>query len=203
MTEIFQSLVQHYNKVPQQIQILWDELTKCYSGKNRYYHTLGHLDQLLEQLLPLKDKIRDIDAVLFALYYHDAVYQVLRKDNEERSAALAVKRLVGIGVPKDRIDTCKKHILATKSHIISDDSDTNHFTDADLSILGQDWNKYKTYYQQVRKEYSVYPDAIYKPGRKKVLEHFLQMPRIFKTEAFYQRFEGLARNNIEKELSLY
>jgi predicted metal-dependent HD superfamily phosphohydrolase len=145
--------------------------------------------------------LTDPDAVLFALYYHDAVYNVLQKDNEEKSAQLAEKRLKALQVPDVKIETCRRHILATKVHSFSEHPDTNFFTDADLSILGQPWAVYERYTRQVRKEYAIYPDLLYKPGRRKVLEHFLQMPKIFKTEAFLIKFEQQARLNLTRELS--
>jgi predicted metal-dependent HD superfamily phosphohydrolase len=39
--------------------------------------------------------------------------------------------------------------------------------DADLSILGKDLDTYLAYTKMIRKEYSIYPDFLYKPGRKK------------------------------------
>lgn len=57
------------------------------------------------------------------------------------------------------------------------------------------WN----YTKQIRKEYSIYPDFLYKPGRKKVLEHFLQLENIFKTDYFKTKYEVQARKNIESE----
>jgi predicted metal-dependent HD superfamily phosphohydrolase len=90
--------------------------------------------------------------------------------------------------------------MATKGHTFSDDPDTNLFTDADLSVLGKPWPTYEAYFKNVRKEYAIYPDFLYKPGRKKVLQHFLTMPRIFKTEYFYDAYESNARENITREL---
>jgi predicted metal-dependent HD superfamily phosphohydrolase len=178
----------------------YSELVKSYSERGRHYHNLNHLESLLQQILPIADQLRDLDTVLFALYYHDVVYHVLRKDNEERSARLAQKRLTILNFDSNRIEICKQHILATKTHGLSNDSDTNFFVDADLSILGQDSLTYKRYAEGVRKEYSIYPDIIYKPGRKKVLTHFLQMEKIFKTESFFARFESQARINLKTEL---
>ena len=178
----------------------YSELVTSYSEKGRHYHNLNHLESLLQQILPIADQLRDLDTVLFALYYHDAVYHVLRKDNEERSARLAQKRLTILNFDSNRIEICKQHILATKTHGLSNDSDTNFFVDADLSILGQDSLTYKRYTEGVRKEYSIYPDIIYKPGRKKVLTHFLEMEKIFKTEPFFARFESQARINLKTEL---
>ena len=174
VAETFTSLVSKYTQDRALTEKLYSELVKSYSERGRHYHNLSHLESLLQQILPISDQLRDLDTVLFALYYHDAVYRVLRKDNEERSARLAQKRLTILNLDSYRIESCKQHILATKVHGLSNDSDTNFFVDADLSILGQDSLTYKGYAEGVRKEYSIYPDIIYKPGRKKVLEHFLR-----------------------------
>jgi predicted metal-dependent HD superfamily phosphohydrolase len=92
-------------------------------------------------------------------------------------------------------------ILATKEHQRSDD-ETNLFTDADLSVLGADRETYLLYVQQIRAEYSIYPDILYNPGRKKVLEHFLNMENIFKTNEFRTKYESAARKNLEAEIRL-
>jgi predicted metal-dependent HD superfamily phosphohydrolase len=91
-------------------------------------------------------------------------------------------------------------ILATKVHLETDDQDTNYFIDADLSILGQPWNVYLLYSKQVRQEYSNYPDPVYYEGRRKVLTHFLEMSRIFKTQYFFDHLERQAKENLLKEL---
>ncbi len=196
----FSEIVHQYTSDNSLAEKLWLEIEKAYSNKNRHYHTLNHLENLLNQLTECKGGIEDWDTVIFAICYHDIVYDVLRHDNEEKSALLAAQRLSSIGVQADKIEKCKAQILATKTHEDSTDTDVNFFTDADLSILGQDRDVYEEYCRQVRREYSIYPDLIYKPGRKKVLQHFLKMERIFKTEHFFNKFEEQARRNLTHEL---
>ena len=75
-----------------------------------------------------------------------------------------------------------------------------YFTDADLAILGSDYDKYIHYVKSIRKEYKFYPDFVYNPGRKKVLEHFIQMTRIYKTDFFFSRYEEQARKNMNDEI---
>lgn len=133
-------------------------------------------------------------------FYHDLIYNASSSGNEEKSAEAAQKRLQQLGVPATKIRNCVDQILATKGHTMSDDTDTNIFTDADLSILGHDSAVYTAYYKNIRKEYSIYPDFMYNPGRKKVLQHFLAMPRIFKTDHFYDTYEAQARINLQAEL---
>lgn len=178
----------------------WEEIEEAYSSHNRYYHTLKHLEHLLSVLQPLEALISDWDAVLFALYYHDIVYNARNQDNEEQSAVLAVKRMSDLGVPEKIIVLAEAHILATKSHEVQENNDTNLFTDADLAILGSDEETYMHYAENIRKEYSIYSDQLYYPGRKKVLEHFLDMDSLFKTAFFRQKLEKQARNNVLAEI---
>ena len=184
------------------IDIMWAEIHKHYSKSDRHYHTLGHLDNLLLELLPCRNQFRHWGAVIFAIAYHDIIYNTLKSNNEEKSAEVAVKILTFHGCHPDQTNLCEQYILATKSHLKSEEEEINLFTDADLSVLGKDWEVYKIYSQQIRKEYSLYPDLIYNAGRKKVLEHFLGMPSIYKTDFFCSKYEKNARKNLQQEFDI-
>jgi len=198
----FESLCSHYTKDKELISSLWQEIKLAYSASNRHYHTLVHVENVYEQLQNVKDRIKNWDAVLFALYYHDIIYSATKNNNEEKSAGLAQIRLGQLGASDEMILLVVQCILATKSHHTSANEDINYFTDADLSILGESWPKYEAYKSNVRKEYRIYPDIIYKPGRLKVLDHFISMPRIYKTPFFSERFEQSAIANLKKEKGL-
>jgi predicted metal-dependent HD superfamily phosphohydrolase len=200
MKEIFTQLLQKYTGNQIMMDELWLEIETNYSNKKRHYHNLTHLSNLLREITEVKNKIQNWDILLFTLFYHDAIYNTRKSDNEEKSAELAEKRMKELNVPDGMIQLCKSQILATKSHVVSENLDTNYFTDADLSVLGKDWDTYETYCKNIRKEYSIYPALVYNPGRKKVLNHFLSMPRIFKTDWFYQLYEKQAKINLKKEL---
>lgn len=200
---IYIELLEVYTQDKSLVQECWTEIEISYTHKKRYYHNLLHLNNLWLQLNEVKTQIADWDTVLFTLFYHDLVYNALKSDNEEQSAKVAEKRMNQLGVPANMIANCKLQILATKKHVENADQDTNYFTDADLSILGQSWVDYQNYYQNVRKEYAFYPDIIYNHGRKKVLNHFLAMERIFKTALFFEKFEKQAKENLQKELQLF
>lgn len=202
LRDTFVALANGYSDDLVLIDQLWQEIEQCYSGSKRHYHNLQHLSHLLAQITEVKAQILRWDVILFSLYYHDIVYKGTKSDNEAKSAVFAVKRMGELGVPNELIENCEVQILATKSHELSGNSDTNLFTDADLAILGSNWEDYVAYYESVRKEYAVYPDFMYRPGRKKVLEHFLKMPKIYKTDYFYRKFEAEARENIAREIAL-
>lgn len=203
LTTLFLKTALKYTNDRYKADRMWLEIEKHYSGNNRHYHNLSHLENMIKELEEVKNNIRDWDAMVFALFYHDVIYKPTAKNNEEESAALAEKRLMEIGVPEAQVQQCSILILATKSHVLHQQDDVNHFTDADLAILGFDAEKYAAYAMQVRKEYSFYPDFLYNPGRAKVLRNFLAMNAIFKTVHFSSKFEENARANIAAELSLY
>lgn len=202
LKDAFTAVVDLYNTEGTKAENLWTEINTAYSYKKRYYHNLQHLENMYAELLLCKHLVSDWDTIIFSLVYHDIIYKATAKDNEEKSADAAVKRLTEINYPESRVQLCKQQILATKSHDVRSDNDTNLFTDADLAILGSDWESYTQYFKQVRTEYAIYPDFMYNPGRKKVLQHFLAMNTIFKTAVFKDKLELKAKSNIEREITL-
>ena len=204
--EEFVGLVLRYTANKDLANQLWNDIELNYQQPERYFHSLSHLHQILSSLLPQISIIEDWDVLLFSVFYHDIVYDVVNyvtdNNNEDKSADKAESAMRQIGLPEDRIERCRKHILATKKHEVSADSDTNFLIDADLSVLGQPWDLYEVYMKNIRKEYSVYPDSIYNAGRQRVLRRFLEMQRLYKTDAFYQQFEQAAKDNMARELEI-
>jgi predicted metal-dependent HD superfamily phosphohydrolase len=180
---------------------IWGEVEKAYSANGRHYHNLGHLDQILGELNEYRSQFACWHAVVFATAYHDIIYNVLKDDNEDRSAELASDRLAAITFPVEDRRRCVQMILATKGHEAVD-AEVNLFTDADLSILGSDQETYLTYTRQIRLEYSIVPDAAYISGRRKVIKRFLNMERIYKSKEFFEKYELFARRNLQNELGL-
>lgn len=203
LRDVFIKLVSTYTSDQRKIEMLWSEIEFHYQEKHRYYHTLEHLSSLYDQLIPIKEDIVDWSSLLFTLFYHDIVYSPTSKSNEEDSARFAIKHLQEIGCQQQLINTCEEQILATKSHQKQDNKDTQLFLDADLSILGFKRDNYITYSKQVRKEYRVFPNVLYKKGRKKVIKHFLEMKSIYHTSHFNSLYEEQARDNLSWELTQY
>lgn len=196
----FEAAASH-GAVPGVIASLWDEIRTAYDAPGRYYHNLTHLENMLEQLLSARSLIREWDIVLFALCYHDFVYEALQGNNEAESAAVAETHLKMLGLDKRKTDAVSAMIMATKKHELCDQEDINLFTDADLSILGAGKEIYCQYAAAIREEYAAVPDMLYMPGRKKVLQHFLDMEHIFKTPVFREQLEARARINLQEELN--
>ncbi|WET49205.1 hypothetical protein PYS58_22055 [Chryseobacterium indologenes] len=198
----FERLCLLFTKDLDLINTLWKEIETRYAEKGRHYHNLLHLENMFIELESIKEKISDFSTVSFSVFYHDIIYNTSSKSNEEKSALKAKERLTELGLHQSNIKIISDQILATKFHERSDDEDTNCLLDADLSILGKNLETYLAYTRMIRKEYSIYPDLLYKPGRKKVLQHFLELDSIFKTEYFKEKYELQARSNIAAEIQL-
>ena len=202
MEHLFKQTILRFTPDEKLADDLWNEVVVHYADHNRHYHNFRHLNDLLGELSSVKDRISDWDAVFFAIIYHDLIYDPTSTRNEDDSATRASFRLHEIGFNEEGIRACERLILATKDHSRSDDSDTNFFTDGDLSVLGKEWPVYRDYAKSIRKEFSIYPDALYNPGRKKVLQNFLSRPNIFKTAHFATKYEARARENLTSEMKL-
>ena len=182
------------------IQHHWLSLEKAYAGKTRHYHNLSHLIEMMDYYDLYRSHLKNPSEVLYSIFYHDIIYKVTRKDNELKSAQYAVALF-----PDDsKLDKelVYNMICATQHHQHNENEDINWLIDFDLKILSKDWSAYKIYFEQIREEYKIYPDFLYKPGRAKALKHFLENEFIFHTEMFRNLYEEKARTNIEKEISL-
>ncbi|MBO9203640.1 MULTISPECIES: HD domain-containing protein [Niastella] len=188
------------------IDQFFNEIAKKYTTTSRHYHNLQHIQALLAFCESYYGQLKDADVVAFAVFYHDIIYNVLRKDNEPRSAQVAVKRLQALAVPAEKIEQVKLYIEATQTHAITAAvthfADLQLFLDFDMSVLGAEWEKYEAYTHQVRREYRIYPDKLYYPGRKQFLQHCLQTEYIFQTPFFRERYEAKARENMARELEV-
>ena len=203
LTDTFLQLVKKYSKDHELANNLWLEIFTKYSEPKRHYHTIEHLEAMITDLKEVKENITDWDTTLLAVFYHDIIYKASSNTNEADSNKLAKKRLLEISYPVDKIEKCVAMILATKQHELSQDNDTNYLIDVDLAVLGKNSEDYLKYTEQIREEYNLYADFMYNSGRKKVLQHFLQMDSIFKTHYFTDKYEKNARVNIENELETF
>ena len=177
-------------------------LRAAYDQPPRAYHNLSHISDCLQKFVAARTNFDDADCAEFALWYHDAIYDSTAKDNEERSAELAVAALKSGGASSERIERVNKLILATRHREIPLDDDAQWIVDIDLSILGADTVTFTAYDQAIRQEYAWVPESDYRKGRTSVLRGFLNRRRIFQTEYFFERCEHSARENIVRTIEV-
>ncbi len=196
-------LVQKYTNDSELIEIAWIEIENQYGQKNRAYHNLKHLESMFFELEKFVIEIDDMEAICFSIWYHDLVYNPLKKDNELRSAEKARIWLNKLGVDTQLIEKCFQQIVLTQHHNPEEDApmDDKYLMDFDLEILSRKEEDYLMYCQQIRKEYWMYPDFIYKKGRAKAMQKFLERPYIYQTSFYRIEKEKRARENISREIA--
>ena len=180
---------------------LWTHLAEAYGEPQRHYHTLDHIAAVVTDAMRLRDRFRQPEAALLALFFHDVVYDPARRDNEARSAdklELWLGRRIDAGV----LAFCRRVIETTASHAAQGDADLDLVLDIDMAILGASPEAYGRYAEGVAREYlPVYGFDAYATGRAKLfLEPTLARGSLFLTPS-YAALEAQARANLADELA--
>lgn len=173
-----------------------------YTQPHRAYHTLVHIQDVLLRIEELEPPRESELCLALAAWFHDAIYQPDRNDNEERSAYVAFDAIEQVGGSPDLIAEVVRLIRLTATHD-PDPKDTPGvvMSDADLAILGSARENYVEYAQGIRREYAHVPQVAYREGRATVLRGFLDRSHIFTTAYARSHWETQARDNLAAELA--
>jgi predicted metal-dependent HD superfamily phosphohydrolase len=174
-------------------------LMAAWSEPQRHYHTPQHLRECLDLFDAVRDQAHRPAEVALALWFHDAIYDARRKDNEERSAEWACQVAQAAGVAR-AADSIHALVMATRHDVIPQDPDARLLVDIDLAILGSSPGRFDESTQQIREEYIHLGDEEWREGRARVLQEFLARPCIFSTPGFYSAREPQARANLLRAL---
>jgi predicted metal-dependent HD superfamily phosphohydrolase len=175
-----------------------DDLIAAYAAPNRHYHNLAHVEDCLDKLARVDDlSAAEREILTEAIWWHDAVYDPTRSDNEELSAQLAEQHVA----PHLR-QQVGRLIRLTQTHQVEPaDRLGAILISIDLSILAAEPSRYDAYAAAIRKEYAHVPDNAYRAGRTEVLRRFAARRVIFPDAAFARACEQKARDNLARELA--
>lgn len=87
-----------YNSDTVLIDALYSELAGHYNEPHRAYHTLTHIDKLLQLSDVYASSLKNKDLVDFSIFFHDLIYRPGRSDNEEESTGIAKEWLKKLDV---------------------------------------------------------------------------------------------------------
>jgi predicted metal-dependent HD superfamily phosphohydrolase len=196
MRRNWHELLRVWSVDPVLVEREFEDVSRHYAGPGRFYHTLDHVQNVLETIESLRSHAQNLNAVQLAAWLHDLIYDSKASDNEERSAELAQNLSKRLSIPKG--DVVAALILKTKTHVAGDDPDAKVLIDADLAILGASEPEYRKFAASIRKEYAWVPDADFRMGRRRVLESFLARPTIYH---LLGHLEEKARRNLSAEIA--
>jgi predicted metal-dependent HD superfamily phosphohydrolase len=178
----------------------YTDLRLRYAEPHRAYHTFGHIAHCLDELDQSGHHATNVCAVELALWYHDAIYDPRATNNEQQSAALALKAARNTSRPADFWEHVRCLILATRHDSVPSDINTRLVVDIDLAILGQAESRFSAYERGIRTEYAWVSEVDFVRERGAILQSLLDRPAIYATPYFQDRYERQARLNIARSL---
>jgi predicted metal-dependent HD superfamily phosphohydrolase len=181
-------------------EALFAALLARYSEPHRAYHTLQHLGECLALLAREQVNAERPAEVSLALWFHDAIYDVHRHDNEQRSADWAREALGDAGVAPEIAERVHSLVMATRHDVKPGGADARLLVDIDLSILGAPVERFAEYERQIRIEYAHVPAEVFEPRRRAILGGFLARDPIYLTEPLRAQFEAAAKLNLGKAI---
>lgn len=197
-----EALKPRWNNLCQRLNIADDhesfnDIVNRYSEPHRHYHTLHHINNCLQEFDSIKTLLDNPESVELAIWYHDIVYVIGQKYNEEKSAEMAVKFCQKNNLSPSFTKQVEDNILATKHVSAGDSQDSQYLADIDMAILGYPPDALYKYEEQIFQEYStIYSKKEYTIGRIGFLS-LLEYP-IFQTEFFRNKYEQSVKDNIPK-----
>lgn len=180
-----------------------DALIARYSEPHRRYHSMAHIEDCLTQVRASTDLTAvQRDLLETAIWFHDAIYDPTRNDNEAASADLARESLSADGADPAFIAEVQRLIMLTAGHSVSDgDALGARLVSIDLSILGAEPDRYDAYARAIREEYAHVPEPLYRAGRAAIMGRFLESEALFADPVWAERHEAQARENIAREIA--
>lgn len=177
-------------------------LVSRYTEPHRRYHTLHHVDEVLDgidRLAMAGEPLDDPHATALAAWFHDVVYEPGDPCNVARSAQLATETLAAAGVDEGTVERTAALVLTTEDHV-PDGPDAAVLCDADLAVLGRERRAYLRYARQIREEHEHLDDAAYRAGRREVLRSLLERPLPYHTATMRRERGQRVRPNLLDEL---
>jgi predicted metal-dependent HD superfamily phosphohydrolase len=184
-------------------------LEAAYATPPRAYHNFSHVQEVLRHYedVAAGPGWRQPAEVRLAVLYHDAIYEAGRKDNEARSAELAVVHveqwLQDQGVDATRvaelINLTARHGSLSPADV---DRDAALFLDCDMAILAADEAAFAAYDRGITAEYRGHvPAWLFKLNRRRFLKALLAKERIFLSDWFHERLDAQARINLRRAVT--
>lgn len=190
----------------------YGKIISHYNNSNRKYHNLNHLETKLDLFLAHQQKIKNKTAFVLALYFQYLEYDPKASTSHEINIEQFNKFSAEAAFSEDA-QLCQDVVQLleatgtniTEEHMANNlygTDDKHYFLDIDMAVLGASPEEYNQYTKRVREEYSFLSDEFYKNLRLKVLQSFLLIPNIYATKEFRDKYEEMARENIQQEVDI-
>lgn len=177
-----------------------NKVLTAYHESHRRYHSSTHLFSVINWL---RDRIRQFpdrdvneNALMIAALYHDVVFIVGAKDNEEKSAEWAAEDLRAAGVSMSYIARVVTDIMDTRHMGMPPTTEGKLMVDADLISMSTSFEHMYANTLALLEESDQSP-AQFAKGNIAFISSLLARPAIFRS-AHMEQEEARARQNISR-----
>lgn len=180
----------------------WSIIKNAYTAKNRYYHTLEHIEFCIRELDKVKHMVNNSNAMEMAIWFHDIVYDFNAKDNEYKSMVVAIN-FIKDNMPELTFEFKAKVaelIMATVHNGKAFTNDEQIICDIDLAALGETPEIFERNQMYIKQEYAKLSDKEFIKGSTMLLIGFLAREFIYYTDYFRTNYETKARYNIRNRI---
>ena len=199
------------------------DLKAAMEASGRFYHTTAHLAQLWRRHCRFAAAegfdVPEVEVLIAcAIAYHDSIYDMTRRDNEDRSADFWLSACKEVTLSYNDKVWVAETISATGNHLGYHPSvDVEHpnradrsalrerarvwVLDLDLSPLAEAEANFDHNTACLRREAGKISDPDWRAGQRKFLSPLLDAPKIFRTPTLHDVYEEPARRNIERLLA--
>lgn len=180
----------------------FEKLVHLYSHPKRGYHNLeNHIQHCLKVFDNVKHLAIDPDAIEFAIWFHDAIYDTKIHGIEEKCAELAFNTAIDLGCFRRFAKTVSDLVLETRHISEPVDFDAKLLCDIDLSPLGISFAEFDRNAAFIREEYAHVSDTDFANGRMRILKKYLDKQNIYNYKYFQDKYGDLAEENLKRSMA--
>jgi predicted metal-dependent HD superfamily phosphohydrolase len=175
-----------------------ERLLDGYNEPHRHYHTLDHIEHCLGMFEQCKSLVNHADTLELAIWFHDAILDPARRDNEARSTELYLQLSGGAQSEVQRQAVHRLIMSTLHDSEFLDDDDSIYMVDIDLSSFGLPWDEFLRDSRSIRAERSQLSDENYYLNQTRFQRSLLARPRFYLSDFFFDRLETRARTNLAR-----
>jgi predicted metal-dependent HD superfamily phosphohydrolase len=184
-------------------QATFEMLLSLHNEPTRRVHTAQHLLDCFAMLKRWHKETQFFHQLAMGIWFHDALYDAQRHDNEARSARLASERLSAAKVMPDNVQRIRDLIISTRPGEQLQSREARLLHDIDRAVFGADAETYNRYERHLRYEQLHIGDFIYRRKRIEQLQALLGKSQLYLTDSAQTELQTAATANLKRWLDLW
>ncbi len=184
-------------------QATFEMLLSLHNEPARRVHTAQHLLDCFAKLKRWHKETQFFQQLAMGIWFHDALNDAQRHDNEARSARLASERLSAAKVSPDNVQRIRDLIISTRPGEQLQSREARLLHDIDRAVFGADAETYNRYERHLRYENIHIGDFIYRRKRIEQLQALLGKSQLYLTDSAQIELQAAATANLKRWLDLW